>query len=40
MPARRTTTGTAVDLDTIDDWGELPRAVRERLRHGLDLPLP
>lgn len=32
--------GTAVDLDTIDDWGELPRAVRERLRHGLDLPLP
>ncbi|MFD6135478.1 2-phospho-L-lactate guanylyltransferase [Isoptericola sp. NPDC060257] len=32
--------GTAVDLDTIDDWGELPRAVRDRLRHGLDLPLP
>ncbi|MFE5342401.1 2-phospho-L-lactate guanylyltransferase [Isoptericola sp. NPDC056578] len=32
--------GTAVDLDTIDDWGELPRAVRDRLRRGLDLPLP
>ncbi|HWV76328.1 MAG TPA: 2-phospho-L-lactate guanylyltransferase [Isoptericola sp.] len=32
--------GTAVDLDTIDDWGELPRAARDRLRHGLDLPLP
>jgi len=32
--------GTAVDLDTIDDWGELPRAPRDRLRHGLDLPLP
>ncbi|SKC40008.1 2-phospho-L-lactate guanylyltransferase [Krasilnikoviella flava] len=32
--------GTAVDLDTVDDWGELPRAVRDRLRHGLDLPLP
>jgi len=31
--------GTAVDLDTIDDWGELPRAARDRLRHGLDLPL-
>ncbi|MFD6179124.1 MULTISPECIES: 2-phospho-L-lactate guanylyltransferase [unclassified Isoptericola] len=32
--------GTAVDLDTVDDWGELPRAVRDRLRRGLDLPLP
>ncbi|MFI2102971.1 2-phospho-L-lactate guanylyltransferase [Isoptericola sp. NPDC019693] len=32
--------GTAVDLDTVDDWGELPRGVRDRLRHGLDLPLP
>ncbi|MGW8565934.1 2-phospho-L-lactate guanylyltransferase [Isoptericola sp. NPDC055881] len=33
-------TGTAVDLDTVDDWSELPRAVRDRLRRGLDLPLP
>ncbi|MGF0118111.1 2-phospho-L-lactate guanylyltransferase [Promicromonospora sp. Marseille-Q5078] len=32
--------GTAVDLDTVDDWGELPRDVRDRLRDGVDLPLP
>jgi len=31
--------GTAVDLDTIDDWDELPGAVRDRLREDVGLPL-
>lgn len=32
--------GTEVDLDTLDDWGELPAAARDRLRDGVGLPLP
>lgn len=32
--------GTAADLDTIDDWAELPRDVRTRVRTAVRHPLP
>lgn len=32
--------GTAADLDTIDDWAELPRGVRARVRTAVGHPLP
>ncbi len=32
--------GTAADLDTIDDWAELPRDVRARVRAAVGHPLP
>ncbi len=32
--------GTAADLDTIDDWAELPREVRARVRAAVGRPLP
>lgn len=32
--------GTAADLDTIDDWAELPRDVRARVRTAVGHPLP
>jgi 2-phospho-L-lactate guanylyltransferase len=32
--------GTAADLDTIDDWDELPREVRARVRAAVGHPLP
>ncbi|GAA1730170.1 hypothetical protein GCM10009809_27130 [Isoptericola hypogeus] len=31
--------GTAADLDTLDDWAQLPAGVRERLHDGVGLPL-
>ncbi len=32
--------GTAADLDTIDDWAELPHEVRARVRTAVGHPLP